>query len=92
MILPAGRGKLDDATIDLPTASISNSCFKQQFDYTIIGGGCAGDSLTDSWASMVDGVYLLVDVDESDRERTREIVEYFRNIGARIVGCIATRS
>ena len=92
MILPAGREQVEGENINLQAASISNSYFKQQFDYTIIGGGCAGDSLTDSWASMVDGVYLLVDVDESDRERTREIVDYFRNIGTRIVGCIATRS
>lgn len=92
MILPAGRDQLAGAEIDLTAASLSNKSFKQHFAYTIIGGAKAGDSLTDSWASLVDGVYLLVDVDESDRETSREVVDYFRNMGARIVGCIATRS
>ncbi|MGI9518205.1 MAG: hypothetical protein ACR2NP_14210 [Pirellulaceae bacterium] len=92
MILPAGRDQLTGTDVDLTAAGLSNKSFKQNFEYTIIGGARAGDSLTDAWAALVDGVYLLVDVDESDREKSKEVVDYFRNMGARIVGCIATRS
>ena len=91
-IVGAGTLVGPDAKTVLSAATNTNRSLKERFDYTIVSGGIAGDPLTDQWSKIVDGVYLMVDMDESDRNRTVETVEYFRNLGARIVGCIATRA
>lgn len=88
-----GTGTLADSSItDLSAATATSGSFKDDFGYTIVSGGIAGDTLTDTWSSVVDGIYLIVDMDQSDRNKTVETVDYFRHLGARIVGCIATRA
>ena len=90
-IIGAGT-KESDCLEDLKGASINNLLLKKRFGYTIIAGGISGDPLTDAWSGLADGVYMIVDMDESDRSATVETVDYLRRIGARIVGCIATRA
>ena len=52
-----------------------------------------GRSLRDGSGRSVEvDVPIVADVDESDRDISQEIVDYFRNMGTRIVGCIAMRS
>ena len=90
-VIGAGTGDVTGQATEKALAAEIHQRLKQDFDYTIVSGGIAGDALADSWSSMADGVYLIVDMDESDRAATISTVEHFRRIGARIVGCIATR-
>jgi Mrp family chromosome partitioning ATPase len=92
MMIGAGTCDLADRSGKRRFAGATNQVLKEEFDYTIISGGIAGDRLADAWSSVADGVYLIVDMDESDRSDTISTVDYFRKLGARIVGCIATRA
>ena len=90
--IPAGTSDISDDYADLAATNEVNQSLKSRFDYTVVSGGIAGDPLTDAWSRVADGIYLIVDMDESDRAATVATVDYFRKLGARIVGCIATRA
>jgi len=90
--IPAGVFEIGDDYSDLTAANEVNQRLKSRFDFTIVSGGVAGDPLSDAWSRIADGIYLIVDMDESDRAATVATVDYFRKLGARIVGCIATRA
>ncbi|MDG2015036.1 MAG: hypothetical protein P8J33_16140, partial [Pirellulaceae bacterium] len=91
-IISAGNFEVSDDHEDLTHANAVNQNLKSHFDYTIVSGGIAGDPLSDAWSREADGIYLIVDMDESDRAAAVATVDYFRQLGARIVGCIATRA
>lgn len=90
--IPAGVFEISEDYSDLTATNEVNQKLKSRFDYTIVSGGIAGDPLSDAWSRVADGIYLIVDMDESDRAATVATVDYFRKLGARIVGCIATRA
>ncbi len=91
-IISAGNFDVTDDHEDLLHANAVNQKLKSHFDYTIVSGGVAGDPLSDAWSREADGIYLIVDMDESDRAAAVAAVDYYRHLGARIVGCIATRA
>jgi len=91
-IISAGNFDVTDDHEDLIHANAVNQKLKSHFDYTIVSGGVAGDPLSDAWSREADGIYLIVDMDESDRAAAVAAVDYYRHLGARIVGCIATRA
>ena len=91
-VLCAGTTEAASAAGQGPAPTTTHSSLRERFNYSIISGGIPGDPLTDSWVQLVDGVYLLVDMDQSDRHDSVAAVDYLRKLGARLVGCIAIRS
>ena len=91
-VIGTGLKDLSGVGNQIPNAKRTTESLQNSFEYSIISGGVAGDELTDAWSSLVDGVYLIVDMDQTDRDATIRTVDYFRQKGVRIVGCIATRA
>ncbi len=91
-VIGTGLKDLSGVGNQIPNAKRTTESLRNSFEYSIISGGVAGDELTDAWSSLVDGVYVIVDMDQTDRDATIRTVDYFRQKGVRIVGCIATRA
>ncbi len=90
--LPCGTGDITHRKLDTARCSQLTRELNQSFQFSVISGGMADDTLAQSWSPFIDGVCLLLDPDIADRERIRGIVNELHSRSVRIAGCIAVQT
>ncbi len=92
MFLAAGTGGITYRKLDSESMIRMIAALKKQFRYSIINGGSISEPHANLLAKYVDAVYLMVDMTESDQHFAKDAIDHLHSIGARVAGCVATKS
>ncbi len=90
-VLAAGNSQITHRKLEHGKVNRLFSGCKREYQYAVISGGHVGDLFTDVSAGCVDAVYVLVDMNETDRSHAQGAINYLRQLGARVVGCVTTQ-
>ena len=88
--MPAGKTRSSLHSVDPDELSRLLAELNARWPLVLIDGGNVGSRLTESLAAVCDGVYLLVQLGETDWDDAADAVSDLHAAGGRVHGCIVT--
>jgi len=86
--LARGRGLIDTSTRGMRRMATLLDQLRQRYEYVLVHGGEGQNPETTAIAARCDAVYLLVGLDQTDRQQAQQVAETLRAAGAQVKGCV----
>jgi Mrp family chromosome partitioning ATPase len=89
--LVRGRGLIDTSTRGMRRMATLLDQLRQRYEYVLVHGGDGQNPETAAIAARCDAVYLLVGLDQTDRQQAQQVAETLRAAGAQVKGCVVAK-